>query len=312
MTAESNTPDAGGQDTPQEAPAPEQAGTAAGDVSLDDLIQSIPDDGSTAPVDTHTPEAPAEPDTPQDGAEQGGEPNAEPKDPAPTDPTKDDPGDPFEARYKNAQAWATRVAQENADLKQRLTRLESAVPSKDDAPKESKSESAPAFDQAKFDELEATEGLGKALEYRDSVMRQQIIADVESRSEKKQRQEQFASEAKRLFAENGVTESDFAEMQALQQQEVDQGFAPSPGALLVRQQTGGYDNALKLINFAKAELRRRQAAGAGPSNEGRQDGGGGARAPHPGVPGGASRRSSRQARPGQDMQAMTLQEFMNG
>lgn len=312
---ESNTPQPEAvQDTPQADPAPESAGTAEAQYSLSDLISGIPDE---APAEADTAKgdaAPAQPDTPpaneQEKPAQKQEAETKQEKPKET-PKEDDPGDPFEVRYKNAQAWGTKLSQENAQLKQQLAAIQNQQPVQTpQAQAQAKEQEAPSgFDQEKFDELQETEGLAAALEYRDSVKEQQLLSQLEQREAKRRQQEQFEAEAEQLFSSHGVTEADFTEMQAYQKEELEMGYNPAPGALLVRQMAGDYNTAAKLIKFAVGELTRRKQG-----DSGQQPAQKAPAAPPADVPGGAGPQAPAggYAPAGGTQQIMTMNDLVMG
>jgi hypothetical protein len=101
-----------------------QETTGATENALDNLRVHMNDEGDT--VVEFVGEPPKPPPLPE------GEPAAEPG-AAPEEPPTGDPNDSFEQRYRDVQSWSTRVSSENAELRERIARLEGVAAAAEDS-----------------------------------------------------------------------------------------------------------------------------------------------------------------------------------
>jgi hypothetical protein len=187
-----------------------------------------------------------------------------------------------EEQIKAVQAWATKVAQENAELRKKAGSSQPPPPSAERAPQDQPPNDG--YDWTTFNKLLEEQGREAAFEHRDAWKDEQLLRKVDERTAQRERQNRIDSETTRLFQAHQVQNADIEVMQTLAQHDLEQGFNPSPGALLALRLGGGsWDEVAKRLATGSAAA----AAPAAPATP---------HPAHPGAPGSAAPRSPAPAR----------------
>jgi hypothetical protein len=194
-------------------------------------------------------------------------------------------------RYKDLQAFATRLSQENKALKQQQPQkpAESSTPAEEPILVNGK-----PYDHAEFERMVDDEGFAKATAYRDAYLREQTRRDMLEVLNQKQTQEQQGQllqqeieQTVQLFDRYGIDEQAFAQIDQLRQQEAQRGFNISPEASILLQKAGGnWDHALAFMQYGMQAYQAQLAAQQAPAIPTPPP------PAHPGFPGGSGRQAA--------------------
>jgi len=199
-------------------------------------------------------------------------------------------------RYKNLQAWATKVAQENAAFRKGAQLAQQAPGQAQAAPQDQPLMiNGEAYSANKYETLIEDEGFAAATEYRDAYQRELMRRDMQSvfqqqaqAQTQEQQLQQEIEKAGALFEKYGVDQNAYEQMEQLRQAEAQRGFQHSPEAMIAMVQAGGsWENVLAYMNYGmQAYQQAQQQSAAAPAPQ----------AAHPGMPGGVGQQVAPQAR----------------